>query len=71
MATTQFMNVKDVSVELHEMPNLGRTALHILIDTIPHAGVTMHEEVVIMWNGPKETLLEKLGMDASRVSRDG
>jgi hypothetical protein len=31
----------------------------------------MHEEVVIMWNGPKETLLEKLGMDASRVSRDG
>ena len=70
MATTQFMNVKDVSVELHEMPNFGRTALHILIDTIPHAGVTMHEEVVIMWNGPKETLLEKLGMEVPKVRSD-
>jgi hypothetical protein len=71
MATTHFMNVKDVRVELHEMPNLNRTALHILIDTVPYAGETMHEEAIIMWNGSKETLLEKLGMEAPQVRDDG
>lgn len=71
MATAHFMNVKDVRVELHEMPNINRTALHILIDTTPFAGETAHEEVIIMWNGPKEPLLEKLGMEAPQVRRDG
>lgn len=71
MATTHFMNVKDVRVELHEMPNLNRTALHILIDTIPYAGETAHEEAIIMFNGPKEPLLAKLGMEAPQVRDDG
>ena len=62
MATVHFSAIKDVRVEIHEMPNIGRTAIHFLLDTQPFIGETAHEEVVLMWGGPKETILEKLGI---------
>jgi hypothetical protein len=62
MATTLFMNVIKVSVEVHDFPEHNRSAIHFLIDSKTHQGATCHEEAVIQWLGSKEELLAALGI---------
>jgi len=69
MATVHFLNVVKVGVEVHEMPEHRRTALHLLVDTQDNKGQVAFNEVILMWAGDKDSLLNQLGMTLPEKSQ--
>ena len=60
MATAHFSKIVKIRTEAHDMPELKRTYVNLLLDTVMYDNVINHEEVVLVFDGKKSDIIQQL-----------
>jgi len=60
MATVHFSKIVKLRTEAHDITELNRTYLHLLLDTEMYSKVVSHEEVVLVFDGNRQKAITDL-----------